>query len=114
MAMACRSWVHAAAQVRSVWQRSFCLLFFCFVSVQKCGTVAHFRQAVDRLTMYCHLCSPNQKKVVAVQVPDEEKRQRAALVLDTSKDTNFTRIEVAELVHQLHSRYPVPQRSAAS
>lgn len=38
-----------------------------------------------------------------VQVPDAEKRRRADVVIDTDKDENFTRIEVAEIVHRIVS-----------
>lgn len=34
-----------------------------------------------------------------MQVPDEDKRRHASFTLFTDKDTNFTRVEVAELVH---------------
>jgi dephospho-CoA kinase len=36
-----------------------------------------------------------------LQVPDDEKQRKADIVIDTSKDENLTRIEVAELVHRL-------------
>lgn len=36
-----------------------------------------------------------------MQLPDETKRQRATFVVETDKDQNFTRIEVAELIHHI-------------
>jgi dephospho-CoA kinase len=36
-----------------------------------------------------------------LQVPDAEKRKKADIVIDTDKDENFTRIEIAEIVHRL-------------
>ena len=40
-----------------------------------------------------------------VQVPDASKRERATFVVDTDKDLNFTRVEVAELVHHVTERH---------
>jgi hypothetical protein len=45
---------------------------------------------------------------VSVQVPDAEKRKQADLVIDTNMDANFTRIQIAELVFELESRFGKP------
>lgn len=41
-----------------------------------------------------------------LQTADEEKRAKADFVISTDKDINFTRIEVAELVHRLLDAQP--------
>eukprot|EP00892_Ulva_mutabilis_P001980 jgi/Ulvmu1/11783/UM008_0197.1 len=41
--------------------------------------------------------------ILARQVPDEAKREQADFTISTDKDTNFTRVEIAELVHRLLS-----------
>lgn len=44
-----------------------------------------------------HLCH----SILPMQVPDADKRGMADFIISTDKDTNFTRVEIAELVHRL-------------
>jgi hypothetical protein len=47
-------------------------------------------------------------------MPDEEKRRRADIVIETDKDENLTRIEVAELVHAVLRAHDARTRAAVA
>lgn len=49
--------------------------------------------SAGHIVLYC--------SILPLQVSDEDKRGWGDFIICTDKDTNFTRVEVAELVHRL-------------